>query len=356
MKRHKNLYARICSFENLLLAAERAARGKRRRAGPARFSLRLEEHLLALQDALLARSYSPGPYREFYVQDGKRRWISAAPFPDRVVHHALCNVIEPIFDATFVRDSYACRKGKGTHAAADRAQQAARRYSHVLQADISQYFASIDHERLRRLLARKIGCPDTLWLIDVVLAAEGGLSAPPQYFPGDTLFEPFERRRGIPLGNLTSQFFGNVYLSPLDHFIKEPLGVQAYVRYVDDLLLFSDGKPQLHQWRAAVERKLWELRLELHPRKCRIYPVQEGIDFVGYRIFPTHRRLRPSNGYRFRRRLKHMAADFRARKVSLEKVSASVHGWVGHARHADTWGLRSAIFAETALRAPQEGG
>jgi len=235
------VWEQLAAWENLLLAFRKAAAGKRGRPNVAAFEHRLEDNLLTLRADLMARRYRPGPYASFYIHDPKRRLISAAPFRDRVVHHALCNLIEPVFERSFVADSYANRIGKGTHRALDAAQGYARRFAYVLQLDVRQFFPSIDHAILRALLAKKVRDAGVLWLIDVILASGVGVLAEEYrmvYFPGDDLFA-VDRPRGLPIGNLTSQFWGNVYLDPVDHLIKRELRCQGYVRYVDDLLLVS---------------------------------------------------------------------------------------------------------------------
>ncbi|MBP8954514.1 MAG: RNA-dependent DNA polymerase [Armatimonadetes bacterium] len=353
MKRAKNLYPHVWDFANLLLAAHKALRGKRRKSTPARFSLDLEKELCALEDELRGKTYTPGPYHEFEVLDPKRRLVSAAPFRDRVVHHALCNVIEPLFEPSFIFDSYACRKGKGTHAAADRATRFARASKYVLQCDVSDYFASIDHEILLGLLGRKIGCADTLWLIERIIGSGGGRVSAPVYYPGDSLFAPYERRRGLPLGNQTSQFFANVYLNRVDHIAKEELGLRRYIRYVDDMVMFGDEKEELWGALAGLEAGLSGLRLHLNPRKTRLQPVELGFSFMGYRIFPDHRRLKKENGFRFRRRLHRMAEEYRIGERAMEEINPSVQSWIGHASHADTWGLRRRIFGEVAFASPR---
>jgi len=296
------------------------------------FHARLEENLVQLTKELQERRWQPGPYREFYVQESKRRLISAAPYRDRVVHHALCNVIEPLFDRTFIFDSYACRKGKGTHAAADRYTEFSRRARYVLKCDISKYFPSIRHDVLFGQLARRIADRDTRWLCEQVIRSRGD----------EGLLWP--SGRGIPLGNQTSQFFANVYLNDFDHWMKETVGARFYLRYVDDFMILSDEKRWLHGLIPRIEAKLAELGLELHPRKRTVFPVSEGCDFMGYRIWPDRRRLRPENGYRYQRTLKQLARTYRDGKMDLDHVRASVMSWVGHAAHADTWGLRRAVL------------
>lgn len=351
MKTYKNLYPRICAFENLERAFHQARRGKRHRSNVAAFECNLELELIALQDELLSGSYYPGGYRHFPIYEGKPRRISAAPFRDRVVHHALCNLIAPIWEARFIHDSYACRVGKGTHAALDRATYFARRFPYVLQADIVQFFPSVDLAILRALLARRIADPPTLDLIDRILDSGAGVHADNyqmQWFPGDDLLAA-ARPRGLPIGNQTSQFWANVYLDPLDQFVKQELRCPAYLRYCDDLLLFAADKPTLHLWRREIEAFLIKLRLKIHAHKTAVYPVTNGIPFLGFLVFPGHRRLKQGNGYRFRRRFRRLVARYKAGEIDLEDLSRSVRSWVAHAAHGDTWGLRRSLFGEVTL-------
>ncbi len=211
MKRFGHLYAAICAFENLLAAARLAQRGKRYQPDVACFNHRLESELLRLRHELLTRTYHPGPARQFTICDPKTRLITAAPYRDRVVHHAVCRVIAPIFEPTLITDTYACRTRKGTHAAVNRLTVALRRNAYLLQCDIRKYFPCIDQEILKTLLRRKIACLETLWLLDLIIDSGAPQEEMVQYFPGDDLFTPFTRRRGLPIGNLTSQFFANLY-------------------------------------------------------------------------------------------------------------------------------------------------
>lgn len=345
------MYQQLCSWDNLLLAYHKASQDKRGQPPAATFEYRLEDNLLQLQRELLDKTYRPGRYTSFYVHDPKRRLISAAPFRDRVVHHALCNLIEPIFERSFIADSYANRVGKGTHRALDRAQQCARRYRYVLPCDIRQFFPSIDHAILREILARKIENADVLWLVDRILASGVGVLSEEYtmvYFPGDDLFA-VHRPRGLPIGNLTSQFWANCYLNPFDHFVKRELGCLGYLRYVDDLLLFADDKRTLGQWRAALIERLAQLRLTLHAEAAQARPVTEGIPFLGFTVFPTHRRLKRRKGVAFQRRFKRLLHDYATGMVSFEQVTASVQGWVNHVRYGDTWGLRRAVFSTVSI-------
>ncbi len=351
MKTYKNLYPRICAFENLEIAFRKARRGKRHKPNVAAFECNLDLELLDLQDDLLSGTYRPGGYRHFTIYEGKPRRISAAPFRDRVVHHALCNVIEPIWEARFVHDSYACRAGKGTHAALDRCTHFARRYPYVLQCDVVQFFPSVDHAILRDLLARHIACRSTLKLIDRILASGTGIhskSYEMQWFPGDDLLAA-TRPRGLPIGNQTSQFWANVYLHELDRFVKQTLHCQrqspAYLRYCDDFLLFAGDKPTLHRWRREIEGFMATLRLKIHPHRTVVYPVKNGIPFLGFKIYPGHRRLRRCNGVRFQRRFRALLDCYATGEIDREQLDASVRGWVAHTSHGDTWGLRRSLLS-----------
>ena len=354
MKTYKNLYPKITDFENLYHSFKKAARGKRKKSDVAAFEFNLEANLFALQEELECESYQPGRYFNFRIQDPKPRLISAAPFRDRVVHHALCNVIEPIWESRFIHDTYACRVGKGTHAALYRATEFSRRYPYVLQCDLEHFFPSIDHEILFGQLARLIADKKTVGLCKKILDSGASIHKSDyemRYFPGD---DPstgsgqgllaVNRPRGLPIGNLTSQFWGNVYLDPLDQFVKRELKCKGYIRYVDDFLLFAEDKKNLHEWREAIIQFLAELRLTLHEKRAVVFPVETGIPFLGWRTYPTHRRLRRYNGVRFQRRFAAQRKAFLHGELSFEKLDGSVQAWIAHLAHGNTWGLRRSLL------------
>ncbi len=354
MKTFKHLYLQIASFDNLLLAFYKARRGKRSHPNVASFEFDLETNLLKLQNSLQTETYRPGRYHNFNITDPKPRLISAAPFRDRVVHHALCNLIEPLLERGFIYDSYANRKGKGTHAALDRAQAFSQNYAYVLKCDIEHFFPHIDHQILFGQLSHRLADPQTLRLCRLILESGAAIhqGIPPAFFPGDDLFAAI-RPRGLPIGNLTSQFWANVYLNPLDHFIKRELKCLAYCRYVDDFLLFSNSKADLHHWRAAIIEYLASLRLTLHENEAQVFPVETGIPFLGWRLYPHHRLLRKRNGLAFQRRYAEMRRDYADGKISFERLDASVQGWVAHARHGNTWGLRRSLLSASILPSHQ---
>ncbi|MGH9671841.1 MAG: reverse transcriptase domain-containing protein [Bryobacteraceae bacterium] len=295
-------------------------------------------------------SYRPGGYRSFPVHDPKPRLISAAPFRDRVVHHALTRTIEPIFERRFTADSYACRRGMGTHAALRRASSACRRFPYVLKCDVWKYFPSIDHEILKGLLARVLKCPRTLALAGVIIDGSNPKDDAVCYFPGDDLFTPHDRRRGLPLGNQTSQFFANVYLNPLDHFVRRELRPGHYVRYVDDFLMFSRDAAELERMRGRISRFLCGLRLRLHDGKSRVYRTADGVAFLGWRVLPDRLRLARRNVTAFRRRLRRLQEDYAAGLAGWRDVRARIRAWIAHAEHGDTWQLRRRVLGEYKFR------
>jgi retron-type reverse transcriptase len=343
------MYDLICSWENLRLAYTKASRGKRGRGPAAAFEYRLADNLLQLQAELLMQTYQPGAYHSFYIHDPKTRLISAAPFRDRVAHHALCNMIEPIFERSFVFDSYANRVGKGTHAALDRAQYFARRYRYLLQIDIEQFFPAIDHAILRGVLQRHVLDERTRWLIDRILASGVGVLAEEyvmRYFPGDDLFA-LHRPRGLPIGNLTSQFWANCYLTPFDHFVKRELRCPGYVRYVDDALLFGDDPGELSGWLDALTARLARFRLTIH-LNAQPHRTAGGFPFLGFVVYPDHRRVKRRKVVAYYRRLRRAVAQ-----GEVADVVASLQGWLNHVRYGDTWRLRESLLAQVP---PIQGG
>lgn len=339
------MFEDLTSWNNLLLAYKKASKGKRGRPYVAAFEHRLEDHLFELQYELREHVYRPGPYESFYIHEPKRRLISAAPLRDRVVHHALCNMIEPVFERSFIFDSYANRVGKGTHRALDRCQEFARRFKYVWACDVRQFFPSIDHAILRTAVARKISDANVLGLVDLILqSGEGVLQEAYDmvYFPGDDLFA-INRARGLPIGNLTSQFWANVYLNAFDHFVKRELRCPAYVRFVDDMLFFENEIAVLWSWKEASQQRLAQSRLTIHagahPR-----PTSEGVSFLGFIVFPQRRRLKPRKGFYFQRKLRRLIADYHAGAIPLTRLAASLRGWNNHVRYANTMGLRKKVL------------
>lgn len=344
---HTPAYCEFAGWANLLGAFQRAARGKRGRKAAAAFEFALADNLLDLQAELLEGRYRPGAYQQFVIHEPKRRLISAAPFRDRVVHHALHQVIGPRFERLFADASFANRVGRGTHRAVDRFQSLARRYRYVLRVDIVKHFPSIDHAILRRILARRIPEPDLLELLDLILASGDALPADEHamhWFTGDDLLAAC-RPRGLPIGNLTSQYWSNCYLHPIDEFVTRELGCAAYVRYVDDFALFSDSKRTLWEWKLRLVERLAELRLHLHANSAQVSPTVAGTPWLGFVVLPSHRLLKARKVVAATRRLRARRAALRKGEISKDDLNSTVRGWVAHARLGATWGLRRHLLS-----------
>lgn len=345
-------FARLCSWDNLVAAWRKAARGKRGTESVARFDYRAEEGLLKLQDQLRHGTYRPGPYVHFEIKDPKRRTISAIGFPDRIVQHALCAVIEPRFERLFVTNSFANRQGKGTHQAIDRFQDFAGRYRYVLRADIVQHFASIDHEILLPILRRHIPEADIMALVAAIVdSGKDILEHAFRYvpFPDDDLLSIL-RPRGLPIGNLTSQFWSNCFLHPFDQFVTRELGCRAYLRYVDDFALFSDSKRELWAWKSAIVERLARLRLVSHESRAQVEPTATGSPWLGHVVYPTHRRIKARKVRATHKRLRARLAAYHGGEISFAELEASITGWIAHVRHADTWGLRGYVLETLIIR------
>ncbi len=344
MRRFGHLWQQVIEFENLHLAAKKAQMGKRFRPNVLEFNFHLETELIQLQQELTSKTYTPGEYKTFKIIDPKPRLISAAPYRDRVIHHALHNIIAPIFERSFIFDSYANRTNFGTHKALKRFTHFARSSRYILQCDISKYFPSIDHEILKQLIRKKIKCGDTLWLIDEIIDRSNPQELILERFPNDDLLTPIERRKGLPLGNLTSQFFANVYLSGLDHFVKEQIKASKYLRYVDDFALFSDDLVFLQSAKAEIENYLVHLRLKLHPIKTQLFETCHGANFVGFRVLSERIRVVSKNVRRGRKRIKYLSKGVRQGKWQESKLQHSLQCWKGHLQHGDTYQLQQQLF------------
>lgn len=331
MKTYNNLYEAICDFDNIHLAYLKARRNKRYRVDVLQFSCNLEHNLNNIQSELLSRQYKTGTYRMFYVYEPKKRMILSLPFKDRVVQHAICNVIEPIFDKRFIYDSYACRADKGIHKGSSRLTQFLRRARnkwdrvYCLKCDIKQYFPSINHNILSDILGRTITCRDTLTLLDGIIRSHNALEG-----------------ESIPIGNLTSQLFANVYLNELDYYMKQHLKIKLYIRYVDDFIVLDDDKKALRDLKDNVEAFLKrKLRLALN-RKSGIAPVDRGVDFLGYRTWADYKLIRKRSIRNIRRGITKLTKDGK----TPAEIQRAMSSWLGYCTHADMWGLRGKIMGE----------
>ncbi len=324
MRRVGGLWRDVIAFDNLLRAAQRAAQGKRHAAVVARFMDRREFECLALQRELLSGAWRPGRPNCFRISDPKERLIVAAPFRDRVVHHALIDILEPHLDRRMIHESFACRRGKGTHAALDHAQRALRAHEWFLKMDVRHFFGSLRHSVVADTIARVIKDRRVLDLVMATLG-DGGV--------------------GLPIGSLTSQWFANMVLSRLDHRVKQTLRVPGYVRYMDDMVLFHDDRDRLRYARGEVEQYLGdELGLALKERATILAPARCGLPFLGWRLYGGTRRLRPENLRRTRKRVAQRLRQNDAGLISDEQLAAAIRSVTEHLSHGSTRALRRSWF------------
>jgi len=340
MKTYSNLYPKVYNLSNLIVAWRSARKGKTKRNYVREFEKDLIKNLLKLQEELKNQIYKPLPLKTFILRDPKTRKICKSDFRDRIVHHALIRVIEPIFDKSFIYDSYANRKSKGTLKALERFNIFKMKVSrngringwfnnsikgYCLKADIKHYFQEVDPGILLEVIQRKIKDKGIIWLVVKIS----------NNFDNNV--------KGMPLGNLTSQFFANLYLNELDYFIKHKLKAKYYLRYVDDFIILHSSKLQLQLWKQAINSFLKrKLRLELHPQKSRIISLSKGIDFVGFRNFYYYKLLRKRNI----RNMNNKIRLFKEDKINFHKLSEIYQGWQAYAKWANSYLLRKKTFQE----------
>jgi RNA-directed DNA polymerase len=322
------LFDQFCSFRNLLAAYQKARRGTRKNHATSEFFLNLEYELFEIQESLTQMTYYPEDYQYFQIYDPKERTISVAPFRDRVVHHALVNVLEPIYERCFIYDSYATRKGKGTHKALRQAQRYLKRTGWFFKTDISKYFDSIRHDVLMEILSSKIKDKQILEITDRIIR-NGGTDGV-----------------GLPIGNLTSQFFANVYLNKFDHFVKQELRFKEYIRYMDDFVLFSSDKERLKGARSDLEAYLKEqLSLSLKPSGTYINSSTNGLTFLGRRVFPATLRVAPENLKRMLKRMQACESNYLSGEMDESSFLQTMNSYWSILQHGDTLGLRKKLVS-----------
>ena len=335
MKTYNNLWEHLCSYENLGLAFQKARKNKTQKLYVTEFEDNLQENLSALRTELLLYTYSPKPLKTFVLHDPKTRKISKSEFRDRVIHHAICNVLGPIFDRSFIYDSYANRKGKGTLKAVKRFDVFKRKISRnctqkafILKADIKHYFDEVDCSLLIEIIRKRIKDEKVIWLIKKIFSN----------------YQTKKEGKGMPLGNLTSQFFANVYLNELDQFVKNELKIKYYIRYVDDFVILSKDKKYLEETKDKIHAFIKQnLLLELHPDKCKILLLKDGIPFLGFRIFQHHKLLKKSNLRKMKRTLEEYKALYDAGLIDYDKVYDCFQGWFAYIKNANTYKLQKNI-------------
>ncbi len=342
MKTYKKLYANLCSYYNIHLAYKKARKGKSKELYVIEFERNLEENIRNLQKELFLFTYKPKPLRGFPIRDPKTRVIHSSAFRDRIIHHAIVNIMEPIFEKIFIYDSFASRKDKGTHKAIERFEYFMRKVSrngrlvknslnnnmiegYCFKADVKHYFQEVSHEILLVIIKKKIKDGRVIWLIRKILENFDGKIA----------------KEGMPLGNLTSQFFANVYLNELDYFVKHELRAKYYIRYVDDFVILHRSKRRLLYFQKRIEEFLnRELKLTLHPDKSKILALRNGITFLGYKIFYHYRLLIKRNLRLIYEKIK----LFKKKELTSEKFAECFTGWSGYAKWANSHNLRKRLI------------
>lgn len=328
MRRHGNLWHLVIDPENIEEAYRKAKQGKTWQQTVQRVEHRKQEIMDTIRASLVDRTFTTSEYRVKTVREPKERTIYVLPFaPDRIVQHAVMNVVSPIWDRKFDHDSHACRPGRGQHSASQRVMQFARRYRYALQGDIRRFYPSIHHDTLIEIIHRKIKDANVLWLLEDIIRS----------FPGG---------RNVPIGNLTSQWLGNLYMNEFDRFVRHDLKPGGYVRYNDDFLLFGNDKNRL---RESLERSREFLadRLKLTLSKERVYPVSRGVDFVGYRHFPGYVLIRKSTARRVRQRIRHLRYEMATGQIAPERARSVVASTLGWLRWANAYNLRRALGIDT---------
>ena len=327
MKRHGNLWGKIIDRDNIYNAYRIARKGKTQQRNVKKFEKDLDKNISKIQKLLTDKSYKVSEYREKIIYEPKQRTIYMLPFsPDRIIQHALMNVLEPIWDNLFIFHSYACRKRKGIHAGSRITMKFVKRNKYCLKMDISKFYPSVDHEILYNIILKKIKDKKALWLIKEIINS-------------------FNASTNVPIGNYTSQWFGNLYLNELDMFLKHKHKVKDYIRYCDDFCLFSNDKKLLNGLIGEITLFLQE-KLKLKLSKCDLFPVVRGVDFLGYRHFPNYILLRKKTAKRIKKRLAQLPILLDKGFVTSEYCKsylASIKGWL---KWGNTYNLRRAISIE----------
>lgn len=367
MKSIKHIKEKVTDYDNLYKAYLHARKCKRFRDEVLEFSANLEDNLHYLQDSLRDMSYRPGPYLKRVIHDPVERLIMWQAFVHRVVQWAVYRIINPAFVQSYIEDSYACIKGRGSDAAAQRLfyfmQQDGRieknagldsngkpvKRFYLQKLDTSKFFYRIDHQVSLDLVGRKCNYdPWLMWLMDLFVNAEGEkFGFPPGKGVRDITPDEMVADKGLAVGSLLNQMLANVNQNEVDHYAKRQLRIRQYVRYMDDVVMISDSKAQLMEWRGEIEAFMAErLKLELNPKKTFIQPISHGIDFCQYRVYPDHIKLKKATALRMKRNLKRIQKLYAEGKIDLERAQRTVTSYMGLLSHCDSYHLRRTIFGE----------
>ncbi|GHU69704.1 hypothetical protein FACS1894184_14140 [Clostridia bacterium] len=352
------LMDQLCSFETLYQAYIEARRGKRQRKAIAKFTLDLEGELFQLQQELHDGTYRVGTYKEFYVEIPKRRLVMTIPFRDRVVQWALYLVVNPFFERRYIFDSYGCRLGKGSLAAVNRLSEWMQHVSkrpdarqwYYLKLDISKYFYRVDHETIIQILSNMFEEPELISLFGIIINnPDTPFGLPVGLKPDECPPENRLYHVGMPIGNLSSQMIANVYLDQLDQYCKHTLKIKYYIRYMDDIIILDNAVERLHDFKSAIEEYLRDhLKLQLN-RKTVIQPVHRGVEFVGYIVYPSHRKLRKQTVNHIKRSLKCVARRYSEHKKTQDNAIATIKSYFGLIMHTSSLTLRKWISKNIVL-------
>lgn len=338
MKIYKDLFNKLVSTENLLEAWDNFKKGKRKKSDVQAFEFYLEDNLFRLHRDLIHKRYKHSDYAGFYIRDPKIRHIHKAGVRDRVTHQATFQCLNPIFESTFINDSYSCRKEKGPHRGVKRLYKLTNRVREIygdcfiLKCDIKKFFPTIDHQILFNIIAKKIKDKNVLWLMQEIIES----------FSSE--FSQENKRKGAPIGNLTSQFFANICLNELDQFIKQKLKIRYYIRYTDDFVIIHYNKDYLYLIKQRVRDFLKkELNLELHPNKIQIRKYRQGVDFLGYVSLPNARVVRTKTKRRIFKRLRKQVRQFKFGKITEETLMQSFSSYFGVLSHGNNYNLKQEL-------------
>ncbi len=331
MKTANDIYNEIISPQNLFSAWDEFKKGKRKKKDVQKFEWKLEENIFQLCRDLKSKKYKHGPYTSFHIQDPKQRHIHKATVRDRILHHAIFKVVNRIFEPTFISHSFSCRIGKGTHGGINNISFMLRKISgngfkpcFALKCDIKKFFDSVDHNILIGIIQKRIKDKNTLWLLEEII--ESFISSQSNIF----------QRKGLPIGNLTSQLFANIYLNEFDQFVKHELKIKYYCRYTDDFVIVSDNQKILVGLISEIKDFLFaRLQLNLHPKKVSIRKFHQGIDFLGYVSLPHYRVLRSKTRERIFRKLKKRVEEYKKGIITEKTLEQSLQSYLGVLTHAN---------------------
>lgn len=350
MKRIGNIYSKIYDFENLYEAYREARKCKRYRHDVMRFTANLEENLINIQNELIHKTYQVGRYNEFFVHDPKKRLIMSLPFRDRVVQWAIYRQLNPLFDKRYISTSYGCRFGGGAHRAVKKLKEYIRAQpgtAYVLKMDVSKYFYRINHDVLMGILRNMIKDEDMLWLLGKIIYSDHdfGIEVDDWDYTGERLSNV-----GMPIGNLSSQMFANLYLNEADHYAKKALHCKYYIRYMDDIVIVDTDKKRLREVLKCMDDFLTtRLALKLNNKTC-IRTETQGVDFCGYRVWRTHIKLRKKSAIKMKHRLKYLQKSFARGEINADKFRNSLMSYLGMLQHCDSYQLKRKLLGAICLQ------